>query len=74
MKKSLFIIWIVVSSLIVLFTAIELSIGISLWIKENTVPFWGPASITYIIILLLGISSLVLSIIFFKKFIKNKKH
>ena len=73
MKKNLYIVWIVVSSLLVLFSTIELAIGISLWIKESEVSFWGPASITYIVVLLLGITSLILSIIFFKKYCSSKK-
>ena len=71
MKKTLYIIWIVISSIVTLFSVVELAIGFSLWLKETEISFWGPNSIIHTILLLLGITSLVLSIIYFIKWLKR---
>lgn len=70
MKKILKIVWSIVSAIFVICSFIELTTGISLWLKETHLNFWGPASITQTIIFVISLTSLILSIICLRK---NKK-
>ncbi len=72
MKKTLLLCWLVISAALVLFSGVELIIGITLWAKEPGVNFWGPNSITQTILCVIGFISLILAIIFIKK-AKNKQ-
>lgn len=59
--------WLIISAIFVLCSFIELTIGISLWLKETHLNFWGPASITQTIIFVISLTSLILSIVSLRK-------
>lgn len=63
MKKTFIITWLVLSAIFLLISFIELIIGFSLWLKETHLNFWGPASITQIIIFVISLTSLIFSIV-----------
>ena len=65
--KKIKVCWLVISAIFVLCSFIELTIGISLWLKETHLNFWGPASITQTIIFVISLTSLILSIVSLRK-------
>lgn len=65
--KKIKVCWLFISAIFVLCSFIELAIGISLWLKETYLKFWGPASITQTTIFAISLISLILSIVSLRK-------
>lgn len=72
MKKTLTLIWMLLSYLLTLIPTISLLYGLILWLQETNVNWWGPATTTYTILLIIGIVSCVLSTTLYIKQTKQK--